>query len=328
MANDAVGEPMSLNRYSYVAGNPINFVDPSGMIAETPGQWNSCYRQDDPCAVYPGWTRDIRGEAFSGILACTNFRTLKSDSYMVLPSELQRWWPGLSPTEQEIEEALAATNTEQCRSNAKFDHIPQHTFAFVSEWLSSNASEISDVADKLRVDPALVAGLLASEMLFDYGLKDKASDLSARLGRATSGFGGYGYANAHEETRQYANDYLQQFIESGTVFPVYPIGDADPKWLTMDYGAILTTAVIARWLVDPYTSQVDVGYATANVLTAEDMAVIFTAYRAGVGGWSPPSDTYAFDSVREYRERLSDPGLPCNAQLALPVMRYTKTIFP
>jgi RHS repeat-associated protein len=49
--NDAVGEPMSLNRYSYVAGNPTNLVDPSGMIAETPGRWNSCWQQtSDPCS--------------------------------------------------------------------------------------------------------------------------------------------------------------------------------------------------------------------------------------------------------------------------------------
>jgi len=36
----AVGELMLLNRYSYVAGNPTNLVDPSGMIAEKPGKWD------------------------------------------------------------------------------------------------------------------------------------------------------------------------------------------------------------------------------------------------------------------------------------------------
>ena len=33
---DAVGELMGLNRYAYVGGNPVNFTDPSGMIAEVP----------------------------------------------------------------------------------------------------------------------------------------------------------------------------------------------------------------------------------------------------------------------------------------------------
>lgn len=32
----AVGELMSLNRYAYAGANPVNFVDPSGMIYETP----------------------------------------------------------------------------------------------------------------------------------------------------------------------------------------------------------------------------------------------------------------------------------------------------
>ncbi|MBL8120714.1 MAG: RHS repeat-associated core domain-containing protein, partial [Anaerolineae bacterium] len=35
-------DPMSLNGYSYVAGNPINMVDPSGMIYELPSMWASC----------------------------------------------------------------------------------------------------------------------------------------------------------------------------------------------------------------------------------------------------------------------------------------------
>jgi RHS repeat-associated protein len=39
----------SLNRYGYVAGNPANLTDPSGMIAETPGMWDSCARQENNC---------------------------------------------------------------------------------------------------------------------------------------------------------------------------------------------------------------------------------------------------------------------------------------
>lgn len=34
--------PMSLNRYSYVAGNVVNAVDPSGMIYEKPSTWDGC----------------------------------------------------------------------------------------------------------------------------------------------------------------------------------------------------------------------------------------------------------------------------------------------
>jgi len=39
--------PMSLNGYSYVAGNVVNAVDPSGMIYETPYMWDSCASGND-----------------------------------------------------------------------------------------------------------------------------------------------------------------------------------------------------------------------------------------------------------------------------------------
>jgi RHS repeat-associated protein len=42
-------QPMSLNRYGYVAGNVVNAVDPSGRIMESPERWASCkpqYQQD------------------------------------------------------------------------------------------------------------------------------------------------------------------------------------------------------------------------------------------------------------------------------------------
>ncbi len=315
-----------MNGYAYVNGNPTNLTDPSGMIAETPSMGDSCWQQEDkPCTLYPGWTGRTYGSIYGDFHRCTNDRTLKSGGGLGIPlSDLQQWWNGLSNTEREIEEALAATNTDQCRSNAPFNHIPDHTFDFVSGWILSNASDIQDVSDKLNVDPALVAGILASEMLFDYGRIDVWSDIIGTPELIDPGQG-YGYASAHKDAREAATNYIQQFIDSGTVDPVFPVQYADRQWLRMDYGAIVATATVARWLVDPYINQINVGYTTARVLSAEEMGVIFTAYRAGVGGWSP-SDTYAFVNMEEYRKYPSL-GLPCNAQLTLPVMRYAKTIF-
>lgn len=43
-----IQQAMSLNRYGYVWGNPTNFVDPSGMISETPEIWDSCGGRFDP----------------------------------------------------------------------------------------------------------------------------------------------------------------------------------------------------------------------------------------------------------------------------------------
>ncbi|MGL4820423.1 MAG: RHS repeat-associated core domain-containing protein [Bacilli bacterium] len=35
----AIENPLTLNQYTYVLNNPVNFVDPSGHIAEN--QWDS-----------------------------------------------------------------------------------------------------------------------------------------------------------------------------------------------------------------------------------------------------------------------------------------------
>jgi hypothetical protein len=40
--NGAVGELGWHNRFTYANGNPVNLVDPSGMIAERPERWSGC----------------------------------------------------------------------------------------------------------------------------------------------------------------------------------------------------------------------------------------------------------------------------------------------
>ena len=50
-----IQEAMSLNPYMYVQGNPVNNVDPSGMIMERLDQWDNCARQgEDPCGCCTG----------------------------------------------------------------------------------------------------------------------------------------------------------------------------------------------------------------------------------------------------------------------------------
>jgi hypothetical protein len=46
--NGAVGELGWHNLYAYANGNPVNLVDPSGMIAERPEQWDNCGYQNRP----------------------------------------------------------------------------------------------------------------------------------------------------------------------------------------------------------------------------------------------------------------------------------------
>ena len=345
-------DSMSLNGYGYVAGNPINMVDPSGMIYETPDMFAGCViklrdiSENDPCGMYPGWSymgNDVRNGEIVPI--CENERTLSPDSMMPL-AHLNTWWTGLSTTEREIKKALAATNLGRCRGNAPFQHIPQNTFTFVSGWILSNKTSIKEISARVRVQPSLVAGILASEMLFDYGWTDALSDYL--LLNKFSPNQGYGYANPHLTTRNRANYYVRQLVIEGGASAVEDISGSS-EWtkrrLTTAEGAIAAAAVVARWLVDPFKGLVDLSYSSADPhrdyanaiyqsalpLTPEEMAVIWSGYRAGVEGLSPYppiGENLGFQSVQQWRSEVSDFGdFPCNGQISLPVMKYMSNLF-
>ncbi|MBN1200365.1 MAG: RHS repeat-associated core domain-containing protein [Anaerolineae bacterium] len=53
---------MSLNRYGYVAGNVVNAVDPSGMIGEHPGAWDSCAQIDEQCELNCSYQAQIHAQ--------------------------------------------------------------------------------------------------------------------------------------------------------------------------------------------------------------------------------------------------------------------------
>jgi len=324
--------PMSLNGYSWVEGNPINFIDPSGECVSEQVQiflqHNASYRilvaagvvSSVECEAYPGWRYSSR--SVSTMTICENDRTLHPYG-VCFAADLPAWWTRLSSTEREIEEALTATNTDTCRYNAKLENLL--SFSFVSEWILSNKMLIQDISGSVRVRPALVAGILASEMLFDYGSDDKLADSLARF----SPNGGYGYSNAHALARSSAYNYIRPLIDMGAVEPVPTrvVGTdvVTARWLTGDEGAIWATATVARWLVDPFTGNAGLEYETAQELSPEDMALIWTAYRAGV----KELDTIgqAWKTVQEFRDARDNPSGSCNAIMSLPVMKYVNSLF-
>jgi RHS repeat-associated protein len=329
---------MSLNWYSWVEGNTPNFTDPSGYclqptICEALWRSGASYRQiliSDcieiaGCSTYPGWVPSSRSWSPSGYTDyCQNPRTLHPFGIATVP-ELSAWWSSLSNTEKEIEHALLATNTEVCRGAAQFRHLPEHTFDFVTGWLTSKKILIDGYAGIFGVRPALIAGILASEMLFDYDSNDQLSDAVL----VYSPNGGWGYANPHADTRSIANQYVQGIADSlaysdlASSMSSSIVGRDVPTaaFLTTADGAIISVAVIARFLSDNFFGTSPNSLGVLHRPTPHQMGIIWTAYRAGVAELTPGG--LAYETVREFRTAQGS----CNTTLSLPVMRYVDTNF-
>ncbi|MCC6975226.1 MAG: hypothetical protein IT322_14570, partial [Anaerolineae bacterium] len=102
-----------------------------------------------------------------------------------------------------------------------------------------------------------------------------------------------------------------------------------------DAGNIEVATLVTRWLRDAYLSpnsepeRIHLVQPNDRPLTAEDMATIFAAYRAGVGGLSPGIGERFYKDLKTFQKalKIKEVGLGCNARLALPVMKYMLTQF-
>ncbi len=312
--------------------------------------------EDDPCAQFPGW---VSAPTEPGYCYHTSGRTLFSEphpllnDYITSYEDLEQWWNSLSLTEKIIEQMLART----AGTNAAFAHIPEHTFDNVTGWVEENQDTIEEISAHFGVDPALVAGILASEMLYDYDRNDSLQDTLGVIPDAA------GYANVHIETFMLAYRHLVQHY-TGTDNPwlrdpnaplpigpepfgtdplMWPEPDEITNWRSRpwigpniaslgayartDEGAIALTAVVLRWLVDHYVADPAAEHDPYN-LSPQDMAVIFAAYRGGIQGVSPEAPNYAFpEGVIQFQNWLRENPLGDNASLAYPLMLYSQDIF-
>ncbi len=291
------------------------------------------------CSDFPGWNRNEQFERFVGVPLpeerCWNNRTLNPDHEMWC-SDLKKWWDSLHPTAREIEKALADPTT-QC---ADFDHIPTHTFAFVASWIDSHKQQIRELAALYGTNPALVAGIIASEMLYDYNWNDFYSD---QLGIDLRQTGAVGYANVHHDTALRAMVYVckvagrrcldpeDSYFHLVNYYDLYSYREIAKT----DAGNIEVATLVTRWLRDAYLSpnsepeRIHLVQPNDRPLTAEDMATIFAAYRAGVGGLSPGIGERFYKDLKTFQKalKIKEVGLGCNARLALPVMKYMLTQF-
>ncbi|MCC7209798.1 MAG: hypothetical protein IT323_21005 [Anaerolineae bacterium] len=264
---------------------------------------------------------------------------------------LESMWQGLTLLEMEIEFALALT-AEKFK-DAPFDNVL--SFDETVAWITQNTQNITTISARFDVDPALVAGILASELLYDYSQMDRLMD-SLGIGE------GSGYASAHDTTLIPAIRHLEKLYGMDipwlrdALAPAIKRSDEDPRefefvtdptsYTLTPTGAIAAAAIVARYYTDHYVDfdlsierhspahlpEDDLDEIAPNEasqrrhrLSETDMAVIFGAYRAGVGGVAPNFGSGGFETVDEFRSAAQDLG--ANALLALPLMRYFREVF-
>ena len=164
----------------------------------------------------PGWSINL--ESFSHISHRTLFP--RHTGYNV--SAVIEWWEELTPTEQRIEMALTATASAGGR--ASFDNI--QSFDSALNWIADNDEFIHTYAGNARVPEEILKVVLASEILYDYNLKDALQDNFARWHIIFPfAWKGTGVANVHYATLIEAYHYIASRLPEGVEHP----WDLDPN---------------------------------------------------------------------------------------------------
>lgn len=185
-----------------------------------------------------------------------------------------------------------------------------------------NRKVIDDLAARYGVDPALLEGVIAAEIDFDRDRKDVILD---KLGRGTGiGIGqGWGVAAVHGDSLDKAIDYLKDNKLPGSQDAQNY--DKDVENRASFEGSIEGAAIMLAWLADVKRKN------GGSVDSAEDMAVIWGAYRAGVvgvspggGGFASPED-YANNKASGTDKYLPEFEVGGNAYQSTPFFEYFKS---
>lgn len=181
-----------------------------------------------------------------------------------------------------------------------------------------NRQIIEEMATRYGVDPALLAGIVASEMDFDYGIDDSLQDVLGYIGIETKGT--VGISSVGEETLETAIEYLQDHNSPG--FKWSQVYDFDIHNRTSDRGAIEGAAIVAAWLTNLH----------GGVNSAEDMAVVWGAYRRGIQDYSPNGGGYSLKGFQNNIANGTDNfkteyKMGKNAYISQPYFEYFQEVF-
>lgn len=295
----------------------------------------------------PGWQ-------MTGPDTFWNGRTLGSN--FLSSGDLEKWWNGLSLTEKRIEFALSATSGS---TSALFHNY--YSFNSSTQWLDKNQESINAIANDFGLDPSTLKVMLLSERVYDYEALDYIQD-SVFLGGIIDGpmvslihrmWQGTGVANVHYPTLYASYIHASQtfnrnpwkysgFSQQGdgivvpnTLAPDLPnpangqvpdqFAVAIARYTATDEGTIRAAAMVTKMLVDQYVEGTG---RDPNNLTAADMAVIFSAYRTGIGKDDSGNDL-GYPDLNAFQDALENYAkagkLGDNVQLALPLAEYLLT---
>ena len=216
---------------------------------------------------------------------------------------------------------LAASTHESYSAHINQSDHPILLLAKTLRWEETHRAEIQQTATAFGIPPELLAGVMMSEIYWDYGHGDEHMD---RLAPAASRIGGFvnqlflrgpapGLASVHFSTYQ---DAYKDLDAIGKLPPnVVAPDELTAEYLVTDEGAIQASALVTAWLVEQYGHGTD--------LTSEDMALIYAAYRQKKENLvCEANEKITWKNWREYIS--SDCPLPGNAQFALPFMEYAQ----
>jgi hypothetical protein len=184
-----------------------------------------------------------------------------------------------------------------------------------------NRKVIDDMARRYGIEPALLEGVIASEIDFDRDSLDVTLDILGKTGIMLGK--GWGVAAVHDDTLGMAIDYLKRNDLPGAE-------DAGRYDRSVPNKASFRGSAEAAAIVVAFYADVKVKNG-GSIDTPEDMAVVWGAYRAGVTGVSPDgggfasAEDYADNKAagtEEYPPELSVGG---NAYQSTPYFEYFKS---